>query len=264
MDGRFQTGWNRELEYDIYVKEKNIMANPKVPTPHIAALEGEIAETVLLPGDPLRAKFIADNFLTDVKQFNATRNMLGFTGYYNGKRVSVMGTGMGCPSIGIYSYELIHFYGCKNLIRVGTAGALNPKCHVRDMVFGMGACTTSNYVRLMGLPGDYSCIASYELLSRAVESAKELGLTYHVGNVLSSDMFYGPAKSVQGGMTWSDMGVLAVEMEAAALYTNAAAAGVNALCIVTISDSEITGEVTTAEERQTTFTNMMKVALSLA
>ena len=162
------------------------MANPKVPTPHIAALEGEIAETVLLPGDPLRAKFIADNFLTDVKQFNATRNMLGFTGYYNGKRVSVMGTGMGCPSIGIYSYELIHFYGCKNLIRVGTAGALNPKCHVRDMVFGMGACTTSNYVRLMGLPGDYSCIASYELLSRAVESAKELGLTYHVGNVLSS------------------------------------------------------------------------------
>lgn len=224
MDGRFQTGWNKELEYDIYVKEKNIMANPKVPTPHIAALEGEIAETVLLPGDPLRAKFIADNFLTDVKQFNATRNMLGFTGYYNGKRVSVMGTGMGCPSIGIYSYELIHFYGCKNLIRVGTAGALNPKCHVRDMVFGMGACTTSNYVRLMGLPGDYSCIASYELLSRAVESAKELGLTYHVGNVLSSDMFYGPAKSVQGGMTWSDMGVLAVEMEAAALYTNAAAA----------------------------------------
>lgn len=190
--------------------------------------------------------------------------MLGFTGYYNGKRVSVMGTGMGCPSIGIYSYELIHFYGCKNLIRVGTAGALNPKCHVRDMVFGMGACTTSNYVRLMGLPGDYSCIASYELLSRAVESAKELGLTYHVGNVLSSDMFYGPAKSVQGGMTWSDMGVLAVEMEAAALYTNAAAAGVNALCIVTISDSAITGEVTTAEERQTTFTNMMKVALSLA
>ena len=129
------------------------MANPKVPTPHIAALEGEIAETVLLPGDPLRAKFIADNFLTDVKQFNATRNMLGFTGCYNGKRVSVMGTGMGCPSIGIYSYELIHFYGCKNLIRVGTAGALNPKCHVRDMVFGMGACTTSNLCKTDGASG---------------------------------------------------------------------------------------------------------------
>ena len=125
------------------------MANTNVPTPHIEALEGEIAETILLPGDPLRAKFIADNFLTDVKQFNSTRNMLGFTGFYNGKRVSVMGTGMGCPSIGIYSYELIHFYGVKNLIRVGTAGALSPRCKVRDMVIGMGACTTSNYVRLL-------------------------------------------------------------------------------------------------------------------
>lgn len=240
------------------------MSNPNVPTPHIQALEGEIAETILLPGDPLRAKYIADNFLEDVKQFNATRNMFGYTGTYKGKRVSVMGTGMGCPSIGIYSHELIHFYGCKNLIRVGTAGALSEKLKVRDMVFAMGACTTSNYVRLFGLPGDYSCIASYELLSKAVEEAKAKGLTYHVGNVLSSDMFYGPAKSVNGGMTWSDMGVLAVEMEAAALYSNAAAAGVNALCIVTISDSVVTGEATTAEERQTTFTNMMEVALSLA
>ncbi len=240
------------------------MSNPNVPTPHIQALEGEIAETILLPGDPLRAKYIADNFLEDVKQFNATRNMLGYTGTYQGKRVSVMGTGMGCPSIGIYSHELIHFYGCKNLIRVGTAGALSEKLKVRDMVIAMGACTTSNYVRLFGLPGDYSCIASYELLSKAVEEAKARNLTYHVGNVLSSDMFYGPAKSVSGGMTWSDMGVLAVEMEAAALYSNAAAAGVNALCIVTISDSVVTGEVTTAEERQTTFTNMMEVALSLA
>lgn len=240
------------------------MSKPNVPTPHIQALEGEIAETILLPGDPLRAKYIADNFLEDVKQFNATRNMFGYTGTYKGKRVSVMGTGMGCPSIGIYSHELIHFYGCKNLIRVGTAGALSEKLKVRDMVFAMGACTTSNYVRLFGLPGDYSCIASYELLSKAVEEAKAKGLTYHVGNVLSSDMFYGPAKSVNGGMTWSDMGVLAVEMEAAALYSNAAAAGVNALCIVTISDSVVTGEATTAEERQTTFTNMMEVALSLA
>lgn len=240
------------------------MSNPNVPTPHIQALEGETTETILLPGDPLRAKYIADNFLEDVKQFNATRNMLGYTGTYQGKRVSVMGTGMGCPSIGIYSHELIHFYGCKNLIRVGTAGALSEKLKVRDMVIAMGACTTSNYVRLFGLPGDYSCIASYELLSKAVEEAKARNLTYHVGNVLSSDMFYGPAKSVSGGMTWSDMGVLAVEMEAAALYSNAAAAGVNALCIVTISDSVVTGEVTTAEERQTTFTNMMEVALSLA
>lgn len=240
------------------------MSNPNVPTPHIQALEGEIAETILLPGDPLRAKYIADTFLEEVKQFNATRNMFGYTGTYKGKRVSVMGTGMGCPSIGIYSHELIHFYGCKNLIRVGTAGALNEKLKVRDMVFAMGACTTSNYVRLFGLPGDYSCIASYELLSKAVDEAKSRGLSYHVGNVLSSDMFYGPAKSVTGGMTWSDMGVLAVEMEAAALYSNAAAAGVNALCIVTVSDSVVTGEATTAEERQTTFTNMMEVALSLA
>lgn len=240
------------------------MSNPNVPTPHIQALEGEIAETILLPGDPLRAKYIADTFLEDVKQFNATRNMFGYTGTYKGKRVSVMGTGMGCPSIGIYSHELIHFYGCKNLIRVGTAGALSEKLKVRDMVFAMGACTTSNYVRLFGLPGDFSCIASYELLSKAVDEAKSRGLSYHVGNVLSSDMFYGPAKSVTGGMTWSDMGVLAVEMEAAALYSNAAAAGVNALCIVTVSDSVVTGEATTAEERQTTFTNMMEVALSLA
>ena len=241
-----------------------MMAELKVPTPHIQALDGEIAETVLLPGDPLRAKFIADTFLTDVRQFNGTRNMLGYTGKYEGRPVSVMGTGMGCPSIGVYSHEQIHFYGCKNLIRVGTAGALNPKCKVRDMVFGMGACTTSNYVRLFGLPGDYSCIASFELLSKAVESAKALGLSYHVGNVLSSDMFYGPQKQASGGMTWADMGVLAVEMEAAALYSNAAAAGVHALCIVTISDSVVTGEATTAQERQTAFTNMMKVALSLA
>lgn len=240
------------------------MSNSKLPTPHIQALEGEIAETILLPGDPLRAKYISDHFLEDAKQFNATRNMFGYTGFYKGKRVSVMGTGMGCPSIGIYSHELIHFYGCKNLIRVGTAGALSKEIKVRDMVFAMGACTTSNYVRLFSLPGDYSCIASYELLSKAVETAKEKGLTYHVGNILSSDMFYGPQKQVGGGMTWSDMGVLAVEMEAAALYSNAAAAGVNALCIVTISDSVVTGEATTAEERETTFTNMMEVALSLA
>lgn len=239
------------------------MSECKVPTPHIAAKEGEIAETILLPGDPLRAKYIADHFLTDVKQFNETRNMLGFTGYYKGKRVSVMGTGMGCPSIGIYSYELIHFYGCKNLIRVGTAGALQENVRVRDMVFGMGACTTSNYVKQFRLPGDYSCICSYELLRKAVKAAEDKGLSYHVGNILSSDMFYNPELPAVG-TGWDKMGVLAVEMEAAALYSNAAAAGVNALCILTISDSLISGEVTTAEERQTTFTNMMEVALELA
>lgn len=239
------------------------MAERNIPTPHIGALEGEIAETILLPGDPLRAKYIADNFLTDVKQFNSTRNILGYTGYYNGKRVSVMGTGMGCPSIGIYSYELIHFYGCKNLIRIGTAGAMQPQVKIRDVVFGMGACTTSNYVKQFRLPGDYSCICSYELLKKAAAAAEELGIQYHVGNILSSDMFYNP-ELPPVGTTWDKMGVLAVEMEAAALYSNAAYAGVNALCILTISDSMITGEVTTAEERQTSFTNMMKIALSLA
>lgn len=239
------------------------MAENKIPTPHIGAKAGEIAETILLPGDPLRAKFIAENFLTDVTQFNATRNMFGYTGYYKGKRVSVMGTGMGCPSIGIYSYELIHFYGVKNLIRVGTAGALRPEVKVRDIVFGMGSCTTSNYVKQFRLPGDYSCICSFELLRKAVEAAEKKGLNYHVGNILSSDMFYNPELS-QMGTGWDQMGVLAVEMESAALYSNAAYAGVNALCILTVSDSLITGEVTTAEERQNTFTNMMEVALELA
>ena len=239
------------------------MADITTPTPHIEAKPGDIAETILLPGDPLRAKFIAENFLQDAKQFNSVRNILGYTGTFNGKRVSVMGTGMGCPSIGIYSYELIHFYGCKNLIRIGTAGSFQKDVKIKELVFGMGACTTSNYVRQFGLPGDYSCICSYELLEKAVQSAKSKGFAYHVGNVLSSDMFYTP-DFPPTGKTWADMGVMAVEMEAAALYSNAAAAGVNALCILTISDSLVTGEATTSQERQTTFTNMMQVALDLA
>ncbi len=239
------------------------MSEVKVPTPHIGAAVGEIAETVLLPGDPLRAKYIADNFLTETSQFNSTRNMLGFTGNYKGKRVSVMGSGMGCPSIGIYSYELIHFYGCRNLIRVGTAGALRPEVKVRDMVFGMGACTTSNYVKQFRLPGDYSCICSYELLAKAVKTAEAKGFSYHVGNILSSDMFYNP-DIPPAGVTWDRRGVLAVERESAALYSNAAYGGANALCILTVSDSVVTGEATTAQERQTSFTNMMEVALELA
>ena len=230
------------------------------PTPHIVAKVGEIAETVLLPGDPLRAKFIADTYLENVKQFNTTRNMFGFTGTYKGRPVSVMGTGMGCPSMGIYSYELIHVYGCKNLIRIGTAGAQQPFVHAREMVFGMGSCTTSNYAALQGLPGTFCPICSFELLEKAVASAKALGYKYHVGNILSGDTFYGV--DLPHGKTWAEMGVLAGEMESAALYTNAAAAGVNALCIVTISDGP--EEITTAEERQTAFTQMMEVALSLA
>ena len=234
--------------------------NLTAPTPHIGAKVGEIAETVLLPGDPLRAKFIADTYLENVKQFNWTRNMFGFTGTYKGRPVSVMGTGMGCPSMGIYSYELIHVYGCKNLIRIGTAGAMQPQVHAREMVFAMGSCTTSNYVAMQGLPGSFCPICSFELLEKAVASAKALGYKYHVGNVLSGDVFYGV--DLPHGRTWAEMGVLAGEMESAALYTNAAAAGVNALCIVTISDGP--EEITTAEERQTAFTQMMEVALSLA
>ena len=222
------------------------------PTAHIAAKKGEIAETILLPGDPLRAQYIAENFLENPKQFNATRNMFGYTGTYKGRPVSVMGTGMGAPSIGIYSY------GCKNLIRIGTAGALQTSLKVRDLVFAMGACMEGGYVRLMNLPGDYAPICSYELLEKAVSFAKEKGYSYHVGNVLSSDLM------APKGLDWADMGVLAAEMEAAALYTNAAAAGVNALAILTISNSIVTGEETTAEERQTSFTQMMEVALSLA
>lgn len=233
------------------------------PTPHIDAMPGDIAETILLPGDPLRAKFIAENFLENPVMFNKTRGMLGFTGEYKGKRVSVMGTGMGCPSIGIYSYELIHFYGVKNLIRIGSAGSLQPHIKLRDIVIGMGSCTTSNYVKQFKLSGDYSCIASYELLSKAVDKAKSMNINYHVGNILCSDVFYTP-ELPENGTPWKDMGVLAVEMESAALYANAAYGGANALCIVTISDSMYQTEVTTAEEREKTFTDMMELALSLA
>ncbi len=233
-----------------------------VPTPHIDAALGDIAETVLLPGDPLRAKYIADNYLEDVKQFNFTRNMFGFTGYYNKKRVSVMGSGMGCPSMGIYSHELIFNYGCKNLIRIGTAGSINPNVKIRDIVIGMGACTTSNYVKLFNLPGDFSCICSYELLKKAVNAAENKNVNYHVGNVLSEDMFYS-LDTLEKAKKWGSMGVLAIEMEIAALYANAAAGGANALGILTISDSILTGEETTSSEREKSFTDMMEIALSI-
>ena len=235
-----------------------------VPTPHIEARAGEIAETILLPGDPLRAKYIAEYFLSDVKQFNSVRNMFGYTGTYEGRPVSVMGTGMGCPSMGIYSYELIHFYGVKNLIRVGTAGSIHPDVHIRDLVFGIGACTTSNFPALMELPGVFAPVCSFELLRKGVEKAEQMDLRYKVGNILSSDMFYGPAEGPEATQKWASMGVLAIEMEAAALYTNAAFGKANALTILTISDHLLTGESTSAEERQTSFTDMMKVALSLA
>ncbi|MFR5113394.1 purine-nucleoside phosphorylase [Turicibacter sanguinis] len=234
-----------------------------IPTPHIGCTEqGIIAETVLLPGDPLRAKYIADNFLEDVVQFNTVRNMFGYTGTYKGKKISVMGSGMGIPSIGIYSYELIHFYGVKNLIRIGSCGSLQEDVKIRDVIIGMGACTNSNYASQYNLPGTYAPIASYELLSKAIKVAAEKEIDVKVGNILSSDIFYDA--DADSWKKWAKMGVMGVEMEAAALYMNAAYAGVNALCILTVSDSLVTHEVTTAEERQNTFTKMMEIALELA
>ena len=234
------------------------MAN--TPTPHIAAQYGEIAETVLMAGDPLRAKFIADNYITDPVQFNDVRGMLGFTGTYKGKPVSVMGHGMGIPSIGIYSYELFNFYGVKTIIRVGSAGAYHQDLHIGDLVIAQGACTDSNYGAQFELPGTFAPIADFDLLRAASEACEARKLNYKVGNILSSDVFYSDNPH---GDRWMKMGVLAVEMEAAALYMNAARSGNRALVICTISDHILTGEVTTAEERRTTFRNMMEVALDI-
>lgn len=231
-------------------------------TPHIKPNGAEIAETILLPGDPLRAKFIADTYLEDVVQFNEVRGMLGFTGTYNGKRISVMGSGMGAPSMGIYSWELIHVFGVKNLIRVGSAGAMQDHLNLYDIVFALGSSTDSNYGHQFNLPGQYSITASFELLEKAKKVADEKGQTVHVGNVLSSDIFYNADSTAL--KRWSEMGVLCAEMESASLYLNAAHAGVNALCILTISDHIFRQEQTTQEERQTAFTNMMEIALELA
>lgn len=232
-----------------------------IPTPHIEAKEGEIAKTVLMPGDPLRAKFIAETFLNDVTQYNHVRGMNGYTGYYKGKRISIQGSGMGMPSMGIYSYELFNFYDVDNIVRIGTAGSISESAKIRDIVIGMGACTNSNYALQYNLPGTYAPIASYKLLQRAVETAKNQCVDVKVGNILSSDTFYGDTPN---SCDWSKMGVLAIEMEAAALYMNAARAGKNALCILTISDEILTGKETTSQERQTTFTTMMELALELA
>ena len=233
----------------------------KIPTPHIGAREGEIAEKVIMAGDPLRAKFMAENFLENPVQFNYVRGMLGFTGEYKGKRVSVMGHGMGIPSIGIYTYELFNFYGVKRIIRTGSAGAYHPDLRLGDIVVGIGACTDSNYGAQYGLPGTFSPTADFAMARAAVEKAEEMGIRYKVGNILSSDVFYGD--SADGWKAWQKMGVLAVEMEAAALYMNAARSGNEALCICTISDSLVTGEACSAEQRQTSFTNMMEIAFNI-
>ena len=249
-----------------------------VPTPHIGARKGEIAETVIMAGDPLRAKFMAERFLDNPVQFNNVRGMLGYTGTVKAdllgaqagvdasqrrnvpKRVSVMGHGMGMPSIGIYTYELFNFYDVDTIIRVGSAGSINENLHVGDLVLAMGACTNSNYASQYELPGQYAPIANFDLLREAANACDRFGYHYMVGNVLSSDTFYSDNPHND---RWMKMGVLALEMEIAALYMNAARAGKRALGICTISDSILTGEAATAEERQTTFTHMMDVAFSL-
>lgn len=230
-------------------------------TPHNAAEKGDVAKTVLMPGDPLRAKVIAETYLSDVKCYNTVRNMLGYTGTYKGKRVSVQGSGMGIPSIGIYSYELFNMYDVQSIIRIGSAGGLGEEVKVRDLVAGMGACTNSNYAAQYCLPGTFAPIASWRLLQAADAAAKSLGIPLKVGNLLSSDTFYADNGNKD---KWAQMGVLAVEMESAGLYLNAARAGKEALCICTISDIVATGESLSATERQESFHDMMKVALELA
>lgn len=231
-------------------------------TPHNEALEGQIAGTVLMPGDPLRAKFIAENFLENATCFNSVRNMLGFTGTYKGKKLSVMGSGMGMPSIGIYSYELFSMYGVDTILRIGSAGGLSDNVKVRDIVIGMGSSTNSNYAMQYKLPGTFAPLADFSLVRSAVETAERENIHVVVGNVLSSDTFYTDGASDND--LWKKMNVLCVEMESAALYMNAARLGKKALGIFTISDHLYTGESLSAKERQDSFTDMMKIALEMS
>lgn len=235
------------------------MAN--IPTPHIGAHEDEIAKKVIMAGDPLRAKFMAETFLENPVQYNSVRSMLGYTGTYKGKRVSVQGHGMGMPSIGIYSYELYNFYGVETIIRTGSAGAYHPDLKLGDVMIAIGACTDSNYAAQYNLPGQFSPTADFALARAAVEKAEQMGIRYRVGNILSSDVFYGD--DAERWKQWQKMGVMGVEMEAAALYMNAARSGKKALCICTVSDSLVTGEACSAEQRQTSFTNMMEIAFDI-
>lgn len=234
----------------------------KTPTPHIGAEKDQIAKTVLMPGDPMRAKYIAENFLENYECVNQVRNMLAFTGEYQGKRITVAGGGMGMPSVGIYTYELFHFYEVDQIIRIGTAGTLSDKVRLRDVVVGIGASTDSSYAAQYHLPGTFAPIADFELARKAVETGERLGIRTVAGNILSSDLFYNDHG--EDLTKWVKMGILAVEMEAAALYMNAARAGKKALCMLTISDAPLRSEALSAEERQTGFTDMMKIALETA
>ena len=237
------------------------MANPNIPTPHITAKEGDFARTVLMPGDPLRSKFIAETYLENPVLVNNTRGVQGYTGTYKGKRVSVMASGMGIPSIGIYSYELFNFYGVENIIRVGTAGGLAETVQVRDGVMGMTAYSNTNFGRQYGFDGNVAPCCSFKLLEEAVKAARAMGIEPNVGALYSSDIFYDESGA---SAKLKKLGVLATEMESAALYLNAARAGKNALAICTISDHIFTGESLPAQDRQTTFTQMMEIALEIA
>lgn len=232
-----------------------------MPTPHNSASKGDIAKTVIMPGDPLRAKFIAENYLENPVCYNEVRGMFGYTGTYKGVRISVQGSGMGMPSMGIYSWELFNEYDVRNIIRTGTAGAISDSVNLRDVIIAMSASTNSAYASQYALPGTYAPTASWEILSKAVEAAEQKNVACHVGNILSSDTFYDDADSLS---QWQKMGVLGIEMETAALYMNAARSGKNALCILTVSDCPLRNLSTSAEERQTSFRDMMEIALDTA
>lgn len=233
----------------------------QIPTPHINAAAGAFADTVLMPGDPLRAKFIADQYLEGAELVNNVRGVQGYTGYYQGKKVSVMASGMGCPSIGIYSYELFNFYDVKNIVRIGSAGAISPKLKLKDIVIAMSAYTDCGFASSFGFNGNLAPCCSYELLSKAMDYGKKLPCNVVCGPLFSSDAFYSDVNNTD---VLSGLGVLAVEMETAALYLNAAKAGKNALAICSISDSLVTGEALSAEDRQIGFRNMMELGLSIA
>ncbi len=232
------------------------------PTPHNEGSPKDFAKTVLMPGDPLRARFVAETYFENARLVNDVRGIQGWTGLYRGVPVSVMGSGMGMPSIGIYSYELFNFYEVENIIRIGSAGGLSEKVRLRDLILGMGACTDSNFAAQYGLPGLFAPTASWELLSAAAAAAEKSGARFHVGSLLSSDHFYND--DPEATLAWRKMGVLAVEMESAALYMNAARAGRRALAVCTVSDHLLTGEALSTEERRSSFTQMMELALSTA
>lgn len=231
-------------------------------TPHIQPNGTKIAKTVLMPGDPLRAKYIVDNFLENVEQFNEVRNMFGYTGTYKGKEISVMGSGMGIPSIGIYSYELYNFFDVDTIIRVGSCGALQENVNLYDVIIAQAASTNSNYVDQFNIPGHFAPIADFELITKAKQVADDIGAVTHVGNILSSDTFYNADKHFND--SWKNMGILGIEMESAGLYLNAIHAGKKALGIFTVSDHILRDEATSAKERQTSFTQMMEIALEIA